>query len=565
MNALAQVVIPDPNFRAYLISQYPSVMKPDQTLNPSVAANINAPFQVEGGNFSDITGIQYFLNITSIEIKKCPNLHTIPDIAALTNIVVIGLDSNGLTSLPDLSTLVNLEILSVKYNQLTSIPSLTALTKLEYVLLDHNDLTSVPNVSTLTSLKILSVKHNELTSVPSLAGLTELQHFLVDDNHLTSLPDLTSQVKLYKLSCSDNPLTSLPSFSTLVELYHFLGQRTEISTIPDLNNCGNLEFFICTDNNVTALPPMNNCTLLKELKVFRSKLTSLPDMSVFPDMYSLMVYGNGLSFEDLLPLVSHSQFAGFQLTPQLVGTPVSLGALATAPYIIDLDVDDAVSTNVYKWFKDGVYYTTTSENKLHFTSLQFSDAGIYTCEITNTSAGMAGIVVNTAPITLTVGPCIMANTIGYSFLSNDCVYPVKISVDESSFTGGMKPFTYTTKSGNDSINFSSKDFSFDFEGIYDLIVKDQQGCRVTFPGKLKVARPEICDPVFYPNGDGVADTYYIEDSGTAKIYNRAGEVVRQMNTPTHWDGTNAAGKELPSGLYVIEINNSKSERVTLLR
>jgi Leucine-rich repeat (LRR) protein len=435
----AQVVIPDPNFRQFLIDNYPSVMKPDQTLKPSAAAAITSQFKCYGANVSDLTGIEYFTGITSLEVKYNPNLQTIPDISGLTSLTILGLDSNALTDIPSLST--------------------------------------------LTQLRIISFHHNQVRTLPSVAGLNQLTDIQVHNNQLTSLPDLTDQVNLQRLFCSYNPITSLPSLSTLTNLDMIVCQNTQITSIPDLNNCTSLEYLVCSGSPVSVLPPINNCLLLKELKVFNCNLTALPDLSIYPGLYSVKVFGNLLSFEDLLPVTTCALYntTDFVLVPQQdLGTAQTITAQELSPATIDLGIDASVSSNTYTWYKNNTFYQTTTESKLHFNSLRSFDAGSYYCTITNSSPTLAGMTLKSVAVMLTT--------------------------------------TTATE-----------------------------------------------DPVFYPNGDGIADTYYIKDSGMASIYNREGELVRKLPIPAHWDGIKSNGQEAPSGLYVIDINGNSSVRVTLIR
>lgn len=519
--AFAQVVIPDPNFRQFLIDKYPTVMGADQTLKPATAAGVTGPFKCYGKNITNLSGIEYFTGISSLEVKYNPGLQTIPDISGLTNLTIIGLDSNGLIALPNLSTLVN--------------------------------------------LRILSCHDNFLTSLPSLSGLTNLEVLFVHHNNLTSIPDLSSQIKLAEFMCSDNPITSLPDFTNLVKLKNFICQRTAISALPSLNNCVLLQYFVCTDNNMVSLPAMNNCTQLVEIYAYNCKLTTLPDITYFPSLTKILAAKNYLTFEDIKPLTSNTNFNSFNLSPQYVDNPGTILSYEKSVSIIDLGIDGSQTDNVYTWYKNGIFFQTTSVNKLVFNSVSFSDAGVYTCTVSNSRADLNTIVLNSKPITLTVMPCIIANDVRYEILTTDCTYPIKVVVDESSFTGGVKPFTYTIKNGNDSTLYSGSSLSIAKEGIYDLIVKDNGGCSIRFPKKLTIPHHENCDPVFYPNGDGIADVYFINEPGNAKIYNKHGELVKIINTPGNWDGTNSNGQQVPSGLYVIEVNSNFSIRITLLR
>jgi hypothetical protein len=71
--------------------------------------------------------------------------------------------------------------------------------------------------------------------------------------------------------------------------------------------------------------------------------------------------------------------------------------------------------------------------------------------------------------------------------------------------------------------------------------------------------------VFSPDGDGQYDSYYITESGVAKIYNSAGKLVQSLQVPNHWDGKTSNGENAPTDYYSIIINGKKVKHVTLMR
>lgn len=71
--------------------------------------------------------------------------------------------------------------------------------------------------------------------------------------------------------------------------------------------------------------------------------------------------------------------------------------------------------------------------------------------------------------------------------------------------------------------------------------------------------------VFSPDDDGQMDTYYIKDSGVARIYNAQGKLVRQLAVPGSWDGRTETGELAPTDYYSVIINENKVLHVTLIR
>jgi gliding motility-associated-like protein len=88
--------------------------------------------------------------------------------------------------------------------------------------------------------------------------------------------------------------------------------------------------------------------------------------------------------------------------------------------------------------------------------------------------------------------------------------------------------------------------------------------RFTF-GTLKPFCQTDCDAAFSPNGDGVNDTYYVENVGKTIIYDKFGTIINSLTTPAYWDGRKASGEMAPPGIYFIITNESQQKMVTLVR
>lgn len=73
------------------------------------------------------------------------------------------------------------------------------------------------------------------------------------------------------------------------------------------------------------------------------------------------------------------------------------------------------------------------------------------------------------------------------------------------------------------------------------------------------------DPVITPNGDGISDTYFIEETGTAKIYDLRRKLIKTLSAPATWDGTNHSGALLDAGFYIIILNDKTPIYITLIR
>ncbi|HWY97793.1 MAG TPA: SdrD B-like domain-containing protein [Bacteroidia bacterium] len=235
------VTIPDGNFAAYLNTVIPSAMKSGNQMDTtSTAVTSLRQIVVENMGITDLTGIQYFTSLTTLDCGSgSPST-----------------DSNKITSLPRLP--VTLDTLICGNNKLDSLPQLPPVL---------NCLDCYKN-----NLKILSV-------LPS--GLQELSCY---QNKLTSLPVLPAT--LTNLNCSANLIDSLPVLPAgLMYLWCYEDQLTYLPVLPST-----LVLLIITKNQITTLPSLPQP--LVDLECGWNNIASLP--SVLPDSLQILSCPNNL-------------------------------------------------------------------------------------------------------------------------------------------------------------------------------------------------------------------------------------------------------------------------------
>ena len=159
-------------------------------------------------------------------------------IGKLTNVTMLNLSGNQLTSLPEsIGDLTNVTVLNLSGNQLTSLPeSIGKLTNVTTLNLSRNRLTSLPeSIGNLTKITTLDLRRNQLTGLPeSIGNLTNLSSLDIDGNQLTSLPEsIGNLTKITALNLSGHQLTALPK---------------------SIGNLTNLTALNLSDNRITRLP-----------------------------------------------------------------------------------------------------------------------------------------------------------------------------------------------------------------------------------------------------------------------------------------------------------------------
>jgi Leucine-rich repeat (LRR) protein len=313
-----------------------------------------------------------------------------------------------------LGNLKALEYLGLSNNKLTgSIPTeIGNLPVLRSLDLSVNKLTgSIPtSIGSLTKLTTLDLSSNQLSGqIPTVIGnLTALQRLWLSCNSLNGLipKEIGNLTKLSDLTLGLNQLSgSIPAeIGNLIAL-RFLNLALNKLTGSIPSSIGNLTQMVWMElysNQLSGAIPneIANLQKLTILSLYENQFIDLPTISAELTtswFYRNGVHSNCLTFDDIIPnqtwIVSYS--------PQKnIGTPKTSHVTIGNPYSIDLGIDPSLTTNVYKWYKNGVLYTTTNNNKLVFSSIQQSNTGVYTCSVTNPA--VSGLTLTSNPDTIVV-------------------------------------------------------------------------------------------------------------------------------------------------------------------
>lgn len=97
--------------------------------------------------------------------------------------------------LQNLDHLSNLRILSIQSNRLTSLAGLSSLKNLEEVYVSHNAITSLEGLESNTSLKIIDFSNNQVSKLEHLSTLSNLEELWASNNQLESFDEVERELK----------------------------------------------------------------------------------------------------------------------------------------------------------------------------------------------------------------------------------------------------------------------------------------------------------------------------------------------------------------------------------
>lgn len=201
----AELYIPDPNFKAYLLQTVD--MDGNGILTNSDAIEWNNGYgsksmDVSHSNIKSLEGILYFTALTNLDCQD-----------------------NLLTEL-----------------------DLSACTKLSFLYCQDNLLTNL-DINMCTELSSLYCQNNQLTDL-DISNCTELMSLSCQNNHLTDL-DASNNVKLSRLTCDNNQLSNL-NLNGCNALYSLYCNTNQLKTL-NLNSCTELTSLYCASNQLTNL------------------------------------------------------------------------------------------------------------------------------------------------------------------------------------------------------------------------------------------------------------------------------------------------------------------------
>ena len=322
----AQIVsIPDANFKTALLNYTPVIdTNSDGEIQVSEALSVTS-LTIINNDFSDITGINSFSNLTSLEFTYIFSLTTL-NVTGLTNLQSLTCIGNGHLTTLNVSGLTNLQSLDC-----SSCSYLTTL-----------------NVSGLTNLQTLTCTGMYYLTTLDVSGLISLQTLNCSNDQLTSLIT-TGANNITNLDCSRNKLTSLvvTNMSNLQVLncsYQTEGPAYGLTTL-DLTGLNALTTIDCTNNRLTALN-VSNLTNLTSLSCGSNQLVTL-NVAPLINLTSLFCRSNFLTALNVAPLIhlTNLQCDSNQLTTLYVAPLIQLTVLDCAGNLIS-SIDVSNLTNL---------------------------------------------------------------------------------------------------------------------------------------------------------------------------------------------------------------------------
>ena len=315
------------------------------------------------------------------------------------------------------------------------------------------------------------------------------------------------------IQLNQNLLTSFPSnLSGFRSLGHLNLSSNQLTTAPDISYTNTLsgdtavKLFYIKNNNLSSLPASwylpNAYTQVVDL--YKNYLTEIPSFIDYPEIRRLDVRENLLGFEELIPIQNHPEWGveQFDLFPQK-SFPLDVDTLVSLGETVTFQVSANESSNTYTLLKNNSNYITNTTGVFELPFVEESDTGSYWIKIRNSN------------------------------------FP-----DQSDF---LSTVTVSVRLRETTDPTPEPDI---VDPDPDVVVEPVAKEKDMF--------------VFSPNDDGNFDSFFIKGQGLAKIYNKAGVIVRKEQLPFRWHGFNENGEKLQPGIYIIEKEDGEYLKVFIV-
>ena len=146
---------------------------------------------LKGNTITDLSPLSSLTNLTRLVLGN-NGITDISALSSLTNLTDLGLDHNSISDLSALSSLTNLTALFLRINTITDLSPLASLTNLTDLDLGNNAITDLSPLSSLTNLTWLDLERNNISDIFALIALTNLTRLHLEHNTISDIETLES-------------------------------------------------------------------------------------------------------------------------------------------------------------------------------------------------------------------------------------------------------------------------------------------------------------------------------------------------------------------------------------
>jgi Leucine-rich repeat (LRR) protein len=250
-------------------------------------------------NISDITGLEYCLNLEKIYLDG-NNIKNLSPLSDLGKVTVLRLGGNNISDLRPLKLMYGISDLELENNKISDLQGVGQLRGLLKLCLHSNSISSLSAIAELYNLRELTLGYQvdvdgkpTLTAVPEIAEFNSLENLDLSGNKISNLSPIRNLINLRCLNIAD--MHDLAANGSRIPL---------VSSITDVAKLTALEILDASTNQILDITPIANLQELSLLYLHDNKITNVVTMAGLPKLARTTLMNNQIS--DISPLVANT-------------------------------------------------------------------------------------------------------------------------------------------------------------------------------------------------------------------------------------------------------------------
>ena len=230
-------------------------------LSPLSALKQLTSLNLAGNNITDLSALAGLKYLTDLDLRS-NNVTDLSALAGLKYLTWLDLGFNSITDISALAKLTQLTDLDLVFNSITDISPLAELKKLPGLDLGHNNITDISPLAELKQLDgRLALSDNSITDISALAELKNLTWLELSNNNITDLSALAELKYLTGLKLRRGDISDVSALAELKQLKHLELPWNNISDVSALAELRQLKHLELTGNNISDVSPLERLNL----------------------------------------------------------------------------------------------------------------------------------------------------------------------------------------------------------------------------------------------------------------------------------------------------------------
>ena len=512
---------------------------------------------INGGSIADLTPLQTLTQLTTLAINSGAITDLTP-LETLTELTMLAINSGAIIDLTPLQTLTQLTTLAINSGVIADLTPLEALTQLITLAINGGSIVDLTPLETLTQLTVLELRDNAITDITPLSELVTLKTLDLSGNsisdivprqeatgtialELAGIAPLQGLTDLTTLKLSGNSISDIDVLQGLAKLEVLDLSKCSISSIDSLQGLTRLTTLNLSDNSISDIDALQGSTRLTTLNLSTNDLSDIQPLQGLTALRQLFLTSNNISDVSSLAGLVNLELLRLAENPILDTSP--LFPLVTTHQLTDVDVEIA------RWApwdvnQDGIVDTT--------------DSTLVTAAIGQTGDAIVDPRTDVNVDGTVDGSDLLLVT---EHLGTDNMgAPSKNTIVALLGSSTLKSLDYATLEAELNRLIAESDGSLKYQYAIAFLKNFLFTLR---PNKTRLLanypnpfNPETWIPYHLANaGDVQLIIYSVRGTIVRRLdlgHQQAGYYVRK-NRAAYWDGRNAVGERVASGIYFYEL------------